>query len=83
MDQRRELKREALARDGGCVGARLVRFVPCMGQYDLDEIRPRARGGSPLDLENVQILCRAHHEWKHANPITARERGLTTHSWEG
>lgn len=29
---------------------------------DCNELRPRGRGGSHLDLENTCSLCRAHHE---------------------
>lgn len=29
---------------------------------DCNELRPRGRGGSHLELENTVSLCRAHHE---------------------
>lgn len=30
---------------------------------DCNELRPRGRGGSHLDLDNTVSLCRAHHEY--------------------
>jgi len=58
-----------------------VRHVACWhppGEpLDLDEIVPRGRGGSATDPENVQVLCRAHHDWKHAHPEEAERLGLT------
>lgn len=73
----------ALHRDGSCRGREAVPEVTCQGPLDVDEIVSRARyPGGHLDLDNVQVLCRAHHDWKHAEPEAAVERGLARWSWE-
>lgn len=51
--------------------------VECHGPLDADEYDLRsARPGGHLDPANVQMLCRAHHDWKHAHPVEAARRGL-------
>lgn len=37
---------------------------------------PRGRGGSWLDDENCQTLCRRHHDLKHTRPHLASILGL-------
>lgn len=65
------------ARAGGRCEARfMVPEVKCWGPMDVDEYVLRSAGGSHLDEENCQLLCRGHHDWKHAEPILAAERGL-------
>lgn len=51
---------------GGCVNEAV----------DPDEILSRARGGSISDPANVWLLCRTHHDWKHAHPAQAKAVGL-------
>jgi hypothetical protein len=81
---RAEVRETALSRAGYTCEARLL--VPdliCRGPLDVDEICPRsAAPGGHLDLANVQVLCRAHHDWKHANPERAHDLGLRKWSWE-
>ena len=69
---------EVAARDGAhCKAALLVPEVRCWGPLDADEYDPRAqRPGGHLDPANVQLLCRAHHDWKDAEPVEAARRGL-------
>jgi hypothetical protein len=43
---------------------------------DADERLPRGRGGSITDPGNLLLLCRAHHDWKHAHPHAAAEMGI-------
>lgn len=84
----REARRAAvdavLARDGyRCVARDLVPEVTCWGPLDADERASRGVApGGHLDVDNVQVLCRGHHEWRHANPTEARARGLRVESWE-
>ena len=59
-----------------CHAAELVPEVKCWGPLDPDEWKLRSAGGSTLDASNVQMICRAHHDWKHREPIVAAERGL-------
>lgn len=74
---RTEVRAQALARDGGCVARELVPEVRCWGPLDADERIPRSLyPGGHLDLDNVQILCRAHHDWKGLHFPEARELGL-------
>lgn len=74
--ERERVRRLVFARDGRCVARERVPEVSCWGPWDADEIRPRSRGGDPLDPQNVQTLCRAHHDWKHSQPAEAVRRGL-------
>lgn len=80
--QREAVRRAALARDRGCVARPLVKEVWCWGPLDAHELLTRARGGDPLDLDNVRMLCRAHHDWCHDHPADAEERGLLRPSWQ-
>lgn len=68
----------ARRRDGGrCVAAELVPEIECWGPLDGDEIVLRSgRPGGHLDVDNVQTICRGHHEWKDRHPAEAVARGL-------
>lgn len=83
-EQRRQVVQYVTARDGArCAAAELVPDVKCWGPLDPDEVCPRsAYPGGHLDPENVQLLCRMHHDWKHAHPDQARQLGLRRDSWE-
>lgn len=43
---------------------------------DGHEILTRGRGGDPTDPANILLVCRQCHDWIHANPAAATERGL-------
>jgi hypothetical protein len=43
---------------------------------DMHEILTRARGGSPIDPENILLLCRDCHHWVTTHETAARELGL-------
>lgn len=75
-EERRAVVAAALSRDGGCVAARLVPSVRCVGPLDGHEVLPRGRGGDAYDLENVITVCRIHHGWIHNNPRESKEYGL-------
>lgn len=78
MPQRQLVRIEVLLRDHmQCRAKHLVTSIECFGPLDVDEIIPRGRGGSHLDADNCQVLCRAHHRWKHDNPAQAERLGLT------
>lgn len=78
LPQRKEVRRIVLTRDMlSCRAKFLVPSIECHGPLDVDEIVPRGRGGDWLDIENCQVLCRAHHTWKHDNPADAERLGLT------
>jgi 5-methylcytosine-specific restriction endonuclease McrA len=67
-----------MQRDMGlCQAKFLIGSITCSGPLDVDEIIPRGRGGNYLDPENCQVLCRAHHRWKHDHPAEAERLGLT------
>jgi 5-methylcytosine-specific restriction endonuclease McrA len=82
--EEREIVREAaLASAGFRCSAPGVGGVRCSGPLDVDEIIPRGvRPGGHLEQDNVQVLCRAHHDWKHANPREAVAAGLRRWSWD-
>lgn len=76
--ERHKAVNEAMRRAGyQCQAREVWPDVECAGGLDGDEIVPRGRGGDPLDPENVQILCRAHHNAKHDHPAEAERLGLT------
>lgn len=74
----------AWERDGGRCQARLyVPSVRCAGQLDPHEIIPRsAWAAGAYVLDNVLMVCRAHHDWIGDNPKLAHEAGLHGFSWE-
>ncbi len=75
---RKRVREEVQERDAyKCVAKHLVPEVECWGPLDVDEICPRGRGGDWLDPDNCQVLCRAHHDWKHLHPADATSLGLT------
>lgn len=57
--------------------AGLAGWEVCDGPLDGHEIVPRSRwrDGYLVD-ENVILVCRRHHDWIHAHPVTARTLGL-------
>ena len=76
--KRAEVRRIVMQRDMGlCQAKFLVGSITCSGPLDIDEVIPRGRGGNYLDPDNCQVLCRAHHRWKHDNPAEAERLGLT------
>lgn len=84
-DEREDVREEVLDRAGyRCEADELVPEVTCSGRLDVDEVIPRGvNPGGHLDPDNCQVLCRAHHDWKHANPAEAVSRGLRRWSWHG
>jgi len=82
--ERERLRRLVWARDlGQCQARHLVPGVRCWGPMDVDAICPEGvRPGAHLVLENLHLLCRAHHDWKHANARLAVAVGLRRWSWE-
>lgn len=80
---RRKVVAQALARDGGCVARDLVPWITCWGPLDPDERCPRSvYPGGELDIDNVQMLCRRHHDWKTEHRIEAEAIGLYQSSWD-
>jgi hypothetical protein len=78
IPKRAEVRRIVFQRDMGlCQAKFLVGSITCSGPLDIDEVIPRGRGGNYLDPDNCQVLCRAHHRWKHDNPAEAERLGLT------
>jgi hypothetical protein len=78
LNIRSRVRKEVLERDQyKCVAMHLVPDINCWGPLDVDEIVGRGRGGDWLDPYNCQVLCRAHHDWKHLHPAEATHLGLT------
>lgn len=76
--QRRKVVAQVIERDGAvCYGHEVLPMLHCFGPLDPHEIVPRGRRpGGHLDPENVRMVCRAHHEWAHGNPLLADVVGL-------
>jgi hypothetical protein len=76
------VREEALRRAGyRCQLQDVVPEVKCWhppGEpLDCDEIAQRGVApGGHLDVDNVQVACRAHHDWKGTNRIEAEKRGV-------
>lgn len=79
---RAEVRRLVRQRAGGrCEARDLVPEVRCWGPLDVDELEARGvHPGSHLDPDLCQLLCRGHHDWRHAHPTEALERGLRRRS---
>lgn len=70
---------EVVRRDMGCVAQRLVPEVRCVGRLDPHHVLMRSQGG-PDTVDNLKTLCRAHHDWVHANPARSYELDLLRRS---
>jgi hypothetical protein len=71
--ERKQVREQVYARDGGCI---MRAYGGCAGPIDVDEIVSRGRGGSYLDVDNCQALCRRHHDAKHSRVHYASIIGL-------
>ncbi len=81
--QRAAVVAEVLERDGGCVARHWFLTGPCRGREDVHEVAQRSVvPGSHLRPELCVTLCRAHHDWAHANIAEARVLGLIVDSWD-
>lgn len=92
-NRRRDLKRRAevmrivRGRDRDCRATAVSQKYPelpptCAGPLDGHELMPRSAWKAGwLDPSNVILLCRKHHDWVHAHPVTAVTLGLLSPSW--
>jgi len=81
-EERRRVVEFVHQRDHSCRAADIVPEVACAGPLDVDEVISRASWAAGyLDPTNCQLLCRAHHRWKHEHPAAAVVRGLSRWSW--
>ena len=74
----KDVYQRVLARDGGCVARLLVPEVRCAGRIDPHHALMRSQGGKDT-LEDLIAVCRAHHDYIHANPARSYELGLLRH----
>jgi hypothetical protein len=74
----KDVYQQVLARDGGCVARLLVPEVRCAGRIDPHHALMRSQGGKDT-LEDLIAVCRAHHDYIHANPARSYELGLLRH----
>lgn len=71
----RQLRLETLRRDG-------MRCVLCGAGSHLDPHHRKFKSRGGLDgFDNLLTLCRTDHDWVHAHPAAAEERGLVVPSW--
>lgn len=62
---------------GQCRARELVPEIECGGRLDPHEVIPRsAWAAGILDVDNIVIICRHHHDWVHRFPQEAHTRGL-------
>jgi len=56
----------------------------CMADrsQDIHELKPRSRGGSITNIENLVALCRDCHIFVTQNPALAKEQGWLLNSWD-
>jgi hypothetical protein len=76
----KDIYQQVLARDGGCVARSLVEQVRCAGRIDPHHALMKSQGGKDT-LEDLIAVCRAHHDWIHANPAKSYELGLLRHPY--
>lgn len=83
QDERAAVVEAAGRRDGWrCRAAALV-GGRCGGPLDPHEIIPRsAWAAGYLDVDNVVMVCRRHHDWIGDHPAAAHDLGLHRFSWE-
>jgi hypothetical protein len=83
-DIQRGLARERAMRRAGwrCEAKATWPECRCFGDIEVHEKLQRSLGGSILDLDNLVVLCHAHHMAVHDRIALAHERGLLVHSWE-
>lgn len=62
-------------RDKGCKGSASIPLLSCWGRLDPHHVLRKSQGGQDSP-ENLVTLCRAHHDWVHANPEASRQLGL-------
>jgi hypothetical protein len=82
--ERERLRQLVRERDGWrCQGADKMPDVACQGPLDVDAICPEGvMPGAHLTASNLHVLCRAHHDWKHAHAVEAAAVGLRRWSWQ-
>lgn len=83
IDQRQEVCRLVLRRDGECVLKTLVPRIRCWGHHDAHEPETRARFPGRkawLDPDRCVLLCQGHHRWVTADlDREATALGLSIH----
>lgn len=72
-----EIYAAVVLRDRSCIAERLVPTLNCWGRLDPHHKQRRSQGGEDT-IENLVLLCRAHHDWVHANPAASLKLGLLT-----
>lgn len=84
LPERARVVDAAWERDKGrCQAEYLVPEIRCGGPLDAHELVPRSAWAQGyLDVDNVMIVCRAHHRWIDNNPEAAHAVGLHKMSWE-
>jgi hypothetical protein len=83
QQQRREVVEAAGRRDGWRCRARALVDSRCSGPLDPHEVIPRsAWKAGYLNVDNVVMVCRAHHDWIGDHPDEAHTVGLHGYSWE-
>lgn len=73
-DRYAKARRAVYVRSQGLCEARIDGVCTEVGEH-VHHVRRRSQGGAD-DPSNLLMVCRADHDWIHANPEKARELGL-------
>jgi hypothetical protein len=49
-----------------------VKVPDCSGPLDGHEPKHRSQGGDPTNPDEIQLVCRTHHDFCHDHPIEAK-----------
>lgn len=71
------VRRAVRERDRGCVAARFpgLAHISCVGGTQCHHLWRKSQGG-PNTVDNLKLLCAAHHLWVHEHPSAARRLDL-------
>lgn len=83
-ERRRQVVAAVRRRDSNrCRGRDVVPDVFCNGDLEPHELILRSGWHDGIyDIDNVLLLCHAHHRWTHDNPDAAHAVGLRKWSYE-
>lgn len=71
----KDIYAQVVLRDQGCRASLLAPDVRCFGRLDPHHVLRKSQGG-PDTLDNLVLLCRAHHDHVHRNPAWSKSVGL-------
>jgi NADPH-dependent ferric siderophore reductase len=83
QERDRAVQRAYLRDRWTCQAARFVPDIVCVDKLDPHERIPRSAWADGIyDVDNILIVCRAHHRWIDLNPTDAHTFGLHGYAYE-